>query len=369
MKNYYMVRTRVDVDDFVKKSKVAVGWSDIDFTKYINRQDELLEDAQKRYYSSDDVSPQLRGRKRGEIKRFISIQKGDVIVVPSYRSFYLGYATGDFIYDESCRDDDLSNQLSVDFKKDENGEPIAFAQEGKNTALTTKLGVRGFTVLDIKGKELIHTIEDLLNSKEDLSDADKIIKSEKQGLEEFKSQLRDVLSNYKKTSLRSGGIGFEELINSLMECAGYTAKILSKRSVGSGIADADILAIKESKLSDEFTTACYIQAKHYWGESTDGIDQIIAFKNQLTNSFKKNNDLDKENDDLDNIPVLPENTRYYLISSGDFSQKVRDKAGRTNITLIDGERLAEILFDKIDELPEIRYQLGFIKKYEHYTNQ
>ena len=118
MRNYYVIRTRADVDDFVKKSKVAIGWSEIDFTKYIDDQDKLLEKIQNQYYSGDNVSHTVRGKKLGEIKRFINIQQGDIIVVPSYRSFYIGVSTGEFVYDETSCDKDLSNQLLVNFKKE-----------------------------------------------------------------------------------------------------------------------------------------------------------------------------------------------------------------------------------------------------------
>ena len=361
MRNYYVIRTRADVDDFVKKSKVAIGWSDIDFTKYIDDQDKLLEKIQNHYYSGDNVSHTVRGRKLGEIKRFINIQQGDIIVVPSYRSFYIGVSTGEFVYDETNYDKDLSNQLSVDFKKDENDEPIPFERNGKNTALVTKLKARGFTILDIKGKILTNYIDELLSSTNDISDVEKIIKFENQELKSFKNSLKDVLSDYKMISLRAGGIGFEELIKALMESDGYKATVLSKKIGGNGIADVDILAVKESQLADEFTTACYIQAKHYWGESRNGIDQIIDFKEQTNGDF--------ETQDQKNISINPENIKYFLISSGSFCKEVSIKAEQNNIILIDGERLSEILFNKIDELPIIRYQLGFVKKFEHYTNK
>ncbi len=361
MKNYYIIRIRTDVDEFVKKSKVAVGWSDIDFTKYIHDQEKLLEKIQNHYYSSNNVSHITRGRKLGEIKRFINIRKGDVIVVPSYRSFYIGCATGEFVYDKNSYDNDLSNQLFVDFKKDENNEPIPFERNGKNTALATKLKVRGFTVLDIKEKILTKSIDELFNSTKDISDVERIIKLENQELKKFKSNLKNVLSDYKMISLRAGGIGFEELIKALMESDGYKATVLPKRIGRNGIADVDILAVKESQLADEFTTACYIQAKHYWGESGNGIDQIIAFKEQTNGDF--------ETHDQKNISISPENIKYVLISSGSFCKEVATKAEQNNIILIDGERLSEILFNKIDELPIIRYQLGFVKKYEHYTHQ
>lgn len=363
MRNYYMVRIRTDVDDFVKKSRVAVGWRDFDFSKYINNQDKLLKEVKRLYYSDNCVAPQLAGKKLGEVRRFINIHKGDVIVVPSYKSFYIGYATGEFYYDKADFDKELPNQLSVDFKKGKNNAPMLFARAGKNTALISKLGTPGSTVLDIKGEELTDEIDELLNSDKDISDAEKVFESEKKEFEKFKSDLKEVLSDYTKTSLESGGTGFEKLIKALMESDGYEADLIPKNAGGKGIADADIFAVKKSELSEEFTTACCIQAKHYWGESENGIDQIIAFKEQID---------ENNNDFINNLPIslMPENIKYFLISSGSFSPEVRNKAEQNNIFLIDGDQLSEILFNNIDRLDDkFRYQLGFVKKYEHYTGK
>lgn len=362
MSKYYIIRIKTNVNDFVKNSRVAVGWSDINFSEY-NNQDKLIETVKQHYYSGE-ISPSIRGRKLGEIKRFINIKEGDVIIVPSYKSFYIGYATGCFVYEENSRDLDLSNQLLVNFKKNESNEPIQFSREGKNTALATKLKVRGFTILDVFDEILIKSIDELINSDKDVSDVEKVIRLENRELEKFKNNLKQVLPNYQMTSLSAGGTGFEKLVKALMESDGYKASILSKKC-GNGIADADVLAVKESSLDDEFTTACYIQAKHYWGKSENGIQQIIEFKNQKS----KDAIVSFTFEDESTVSIKSENIKYILISSGDFCDNVSVEAETNGIILINGEQLAEMLFEKIDELPNIRYQLGFIKKYDHYINQ
>ncbi len=363
MRKYYIIRIKSNINDFVNNSRVAVGWSDVDFSSYINNPNELIETVKEHYYS-DKVSPNIRGRKLSEINRFINIKKGDIIIVPSYKSFYIGYATEYFVYDKNSRNLDLSNQLLVNFKMNEENEPIQFSREGKNTALVTKLKVRGFTILDIYDEILIESIDELLNSNKDISDVEKVIKLENLELEKFKNNLKNVLSNYQMTSLSAGGTGFEKLVKALMECDGYKTSILSKKCGGSGIADADILAVKESSLDDEFTTACYIQAKHYWGKSENGIKQIIEFKNQKS----KESIASFTFEDDTTVSIKSENIKYILISSGDFCDNVFIEAEKNGIILINGEQLAEMLFEKIDELPNIRYQLGFIKKYDHYIN-
>ena len=153
MRKYYIVRIREQAEEFVKQSKVAVGWSDVDFKKFIDNEVGLAEKVKRCYYSDSDVSPYLLGRKLSEVKRFINIQEGDIIIVPGYKSFYLGESTAEFIYDDSRKDIDLANQLKVNFKKDREGEPIPFERKGKNTALMTKLRARGFTVLEVRNDQ------------------------------------------------------------------------------------------------------------------------------------------------------------------------------------------------------------------------
>ena len=238
--------------------------------------------------------------------------------------------------------------------------PAFFARDGKLTALSTKLGVRGFTVLSITEDEIINEIKRLLYSGEDISYQDKVAELEVKKATEFRTMLKSSIANYCKTSLKSGGRGFEELIAAMMTKDGYDTRILSKRVGGSSESDADVLAIKHSALGDEFTNAYYIQAKHYSGTSDNGIDQIVEFKHD-----KELEEIEYGSIDIDGVTLVSDQIKYVLISSGEFTKYVENKANENNITLIDGGRLAEIIFDIIDDLPDIRYQLGFVKRYEH----
>ncbi|MDC7300991.1 restriction endonuclease [Agathobacter ruminis] len=356
MANYYIVRTRINVEAYVNKGVSAVGWSDVVFTEYENVE-ELCDAVRNKCYNNE--SSTVIGRKMGEIRRFRNIKKGDIILVPCYKGFYIGEATGRFIYDVESIENDLSNQVELDYVKRENS-PVMFSRDGKLTALSSKLGVRGFTVLCIKEDEIINEINILLESGVDSSYQDRAIRFESEKANEFREMLISALSNYEKSSLKAGGRGFEELIAAMMKKDGYESRILSKRIGGNSESDADVLAIKKSTLGDEFTMAYYIQAKHYSGSSNNGIKQIIAFKKEQEKMESEQGYIS-----VDGISLGSEQIKYVLISSGEFTEYVKNQANENNIILIDGYRLAEILFDIIDELPEIRYQLGFVKKYDH----
>lgn len=360
MPNYYVLRIKTNENEYVKNGRVAFGWSKVDFSKFEDA--ELLSKTVEDTYYAGDFSATLRGRKKSEVKRIFNIKAGDIILVPCYKGFYIGTATGKRLYDPDSMDNDLANQIEVDFIKDKNNNPFYFSRDGKKTLLTTKLSVRGFTVLNIYTEEIINEINSLIDSSskygKDFTELERVANFENTELEEFKKEIKDVLSDYKKTSLEPHGSGFEILIQKLFEHDGYEVSTPSKRA-SSSEADADILAIKESKLGDEFSSIFYIQTKHYSGKSDAGIDQIIKFKEEI------------KSDEINNIPEIvranKDNIKYVLISSGDFTNYVYEKAENDDdgIILINGNRLAEMLYDAIDEIPEIRYKLGFVKSYTH----
>lgn len=360
MVNYYVVRTREAVEAYVQKGVSAIGWSRVDFTKYPTV--DSLCDAVRNEYYANDVSSRFYGRKLGEIKKFWSIRAGDIVIVPCYKGFYIGTATGKFLYDKSKEsvEKDLSNQIVLEFVT--NGKsPVRFSRDGKLTALASKLGVRGFTILCITEDEIKKEIDDLLNSRQDFSYQDKVIAQESIQANKFREELKSVLQNYGRIGLAAGGRGFEKLIEALMKKDGFETQILPKTVGGNSEADADVLAIKKSVLGDEFTTAYYIQAKHYWGMSDGGIAQIVQFKREQEVCEDKQSAVFVGKYQLDSKQI-----KYVLISSGEFTENVKDTADENDIILIDGNRFAEILFEVIDDLPdEIRYQLGFFKKYEH----
>ena len=359
MANYYMVRIMQNVEHYVKKSVVAVGWSEINFSIYTDA-DKLCKDV-KDYYYNNSTDMRLPGRKLGEVKRFYSIQKDDVLLIPCYKGFYIATSKGEFIYDTTS--EDLMNQLRVTYVTDLNGAPIIFDRNDKNTALSTKLKVRGYTVLNIYEKEIINTVDKLISEKEDLPYLSKIISEENKRLLEFKTSLTTILPDYKKIGLQAGGIGFEKMIKYLFEADGYSVKRLSKQCGGSDVADADILAVKKSKIGDEFSSVLYMQVKHYSGKSDNGIDQIIAFKEKIAAESTDKNA--KVITDEGEWSVNVSDIKYVLISTGTFTDYVIDKAEENDITLIDIDRLAEMLYEVMDDFPEIIHSLGYVKTYQH----
>lgn len=384
MSGCYVVRIRYDVDAYVNKGCVAVGWGSVDFSKYRNRPaDELWARVKEVCYPNNDTPNTILGRKRNEIARFMGIQKGDIIVVPGNHVFYIGYATDALCYDETSENSDLRNHLAVDFLKDPTGKPIAFTRSGKSTALQTKLGVRGFTVLEIKNESLIKEVTDIATRKIDRSQDADVALQDSLYMEDFAREIKRVLSDYSKAALDANGAGFEGLIKLLMESGGYKAIRLTTRVGGSEVADADVFAYNAPLLSPEFTTACFIQAKHYKGTSNDGINQIIDFKRLIDDGSLKpivsddgttivaDSDISalvvtSSTDSTGKHIMIPfENIKYYVISSGDFYEDGVFLAAKNGIVLINGEQLARIIADKIEDIPEVRHKLGFVKKYEH----
>lgn len=360
-----MVRTMYDAYDFAKDGVVAVGWKEVDFSKKVSDIESLIKEVDEKYYNNENISNQIKGRKRNEIRRFMSIKKEDIIVVPCGDSFMIGQSTGVYVYGHSkaSKNGYLYNQLKVDFIL-ENGAPLRFKRKGKNTALTTKLGCRGFTVLSIDDQNIIHEIDKLKEEQKDLSTS--TILEHKEELEngETIKMIHSTLQNYATTSLDAHGIGFEKLIAKLFEVNGFDSYILSKQC-GKGKADADILVINKSLLGDEFTTAYYIQAKHYYGNTSDyGLNQIKEYKEQIAEQSENGFIELSEKDNDQKISVDINNIRCCFITSGIFTDDVISSARENNIILINGETLAKLIFDNFDKLGEFKYQLGFIKKYE-----
>lgn len=362
---YFMVRTMYDTYDFAKDGVVALGWEKVDFSQNISNIDALIAEIDKKYYQDEMISKRIKGRKLNEIRRFMSIQKGDTIVVPCGDSFMIGQSTGEYVRQHSRASENgyLYNQLKVDFIC-ESGLPLRFKRKGKNTALTTKLGCRGFTVLSIHDQNIIQEIDKLRKEQKDLSSSTILEHKEELGNGETIKAIHKALQNYATTSLDAHGIGFEKLIAKLFEVNGFDSYALSKQC-GKEKADADILVINKSLLGDEFTTAYYIQAKHYCGNTNDyGLNQIKAFKEQIIEQADNGLIELLEKDSEQTISVDINNIRYCFITSGFFMEDVRTIARENNIILIEGDTLAKLIFDNFDKLGEFKYQLGFIKKYE-----
>ena len=131
MTKYYMVRTYRNPSEYANNSRVAIGWSDWNFSEYLGNINKLLENISA-HYKKLGISSNTLGRAKAQIKRFLSIKKGDVLIVPCYRAFMIGTSMDEFLYDSDSFSIDLANQLKVDFVKDENGSVIEFSRVGKN---------------------------------------------------------------------------------------------------------------------------------------------------------------------------------------------------------------------------------------------
>lgn len=145
-KGYYMVRVKNGNFDLLsRKSVVAIGWSDWDFSKL--PEDSAVEEWE-RCGAENDIAPNVITRKSNEIRQFYNIKAGDRILVPHNDCVWLAIAGSERVYDKESKALDLSNQLRVSYLKI-NGVfcdvPIARLSE----QLKKKLRLRGTAVTNL----------------------------------------------------------------------------------------------------------------------------------------------------------------------------------------------------------------------------
>lgn len=152
----------------------------------------------------------------------------------------------------------------------------------------------------------------------------------KQAKEEYlKEMKKNLLGNIRKGKiyLQVGGQGLERLVCELMKCEGYIADLLSKNHFPKP-ADADIRAMKEDAFSSQ---KILVQVKHHDGYSgKEGIEQIIAA-------------LEQEG---------YEDYSGYFVTSGEIGEDVERFAEQSDIGLIDGNLLVDLILEHLDRLPE-----------------
>ena len=227
-RKYYVIRIRNDVDKIVNNSRVAVGWSSLNLTEYSNNYEGMV-NAYNQIYNIGNAS--VLSRKRNEIKKLLSVKKGDIIVVPCYKAFYIGECTGEFVFDQNSVEEDLANQLIVNFKKTESNSPIRFQRNNKNGELVKKLSVRGFTILEISDEQAKKELDELLTSKKDLSYSDRVFQKEINELEIFKNKLFTSIQTPSMNALEGHGLGFEKLVESLFAVEDIQPKFCQKSVV------------------------------------------------------------------------------------------------------------------------------------------
>ncbi len=333
-RNYYMVRAmhsqKEEIDLFLNKGVVGVGWSYLDFTSF--EEPELLEMIRKREGNKD---PRVVGRKLAEIQRFLNIRKGDIIIVPRPGCISIAQVTGDHVYDEGAKSLDLANQIQVSFLKDKNsGDIMAIPRAELQEKLQRRLGARGFTVLNLNacGETIKHlmageTTRSMLENKEETL------------REQFKEQLLKRIQSG-ETYIKSHGTGLEELLKELLICEGYSAFIPSKRN-SKGIGDIDLKAEKSDKFG---TTTLLIQAKHHEGQSgVYGVKQLEEAVRQLREDAVSFND-----------PIC-----WFITTANSVSAEAQSAAEEAGIEIMVGKDFVDWVYDNIGNLSEsTRKKLG-----------
>lgn len=348
MSNYFVVRMKDSQSEYVKRGLLAVGWCHIDFASFANKGEKEIWKVLDREVDKGTISR----RSACQIARFLSIKPGDMILVPnSWGGFYICKARTDLksIYQYSKEDvaKDRANQILVEYAKDKNNEPVFYTRKNKNTALQTKMRTQ-WTVLQFKDDqtEATEEIDKLYNDGKDSSSTSRLEEIESERYEKIREQICLNLQNYNSTSLQAGGSGLEEIVKKLFELDGYSVEIPAK-SKTENHGDVDIIATRNSIISDALKQTVNVQVKHHARESDSwAIEQLIEKKNQ-------------KSEDSSDV--------YMAMTTAEFDNKAKELADKNGVLITEGKDLAEkiILFFDKPEMEEIRLKLGFIKTYEY----
>ena len=337
-RNYYMVRamasTEEDFKVFLNNSVVAIGWSDVDFTKCIDS-DDVRKKVNNKYYLNKNKSPQKVSQNLNEVSRFKNIHSGDYIIIPYYSYVIIAIAENEEIYSDNdyCRD--LSNQRKVAYKY-YNNQLLKIPRNELSEGLQRRLRVRGMTVNTLF--EFKDEIDTIFSRKSYTYTSEMQIKEESERAILKAGLLSNIQSG--KTNLQTGGIGLENLVCELMRCEGYDANVLAK-STFTGKADADIQALKDDAFMSK---KIFVQVKHHSGISgKEGIQQVIDVLKQ------------DEYHDYDG----------YFVTSASIDEKTLKFASDNGIEVMDGDGLVELIINNIRNLSETTLRCLGISPYPH----
>ena len=325
---HYMVRA-MDQDPeqyatFFDGGVVAVGWSRVAFAGS-GDVERLVQAVTETYLGQTD--PRVAGRKKNEVRRFLGMTPGDRVLVPVSRGVRLAEVTGGATHVPEAQDVDLANQRPVSYVRDTEGDLLTVPRDRLSEGLQRRLRVRGSSVLDLAEfrAEIDRLFEGGHLGADDLD-------AEAERAAAFKA---DVLARIRggSTLLAAGGAGLEHLVAALLEADGYTAEVLSKRAF-EGLADADV---KASRTDHVGATDLLVQVKHHAGETGAwGAEQLAAIGSDDTWA----------------------DYRLVLVTSADASDALADACEAHDVTLLDGDALAEWVLDAAADLPDaLRRQL------------
>lgn len=312
---YYLVRT---ASELVEKSIVGVGWSDHDFSSARNA-DEAIQAIDADYGI---------GRVANQVRRFIEIQEGDLIVAPLPYSVAIGRATGGLFFDPVYLNEDKANQRRIVFPTDASGQLVKLPRTAFSEAFQRRIRVRGITVNDLDEfrVEILQAYENVVAGK-DFSWSLVMAQRVQKARDDFKTRL---LGNIQSgnTNLQTGGIGLEHLVKELLQIEGYQAEVLSKQAFP-GNADADV---KASRVDPCATINLLVQVKHHQGFTNEyGLAQL--------------EEIGKHD--------LPEYRDHALVfcTSASTSEAFLKRAEELEVAVIDGIALVDWIAQHIERLP------------------
>ena len=332
-KNYLMVRAMnsepKDFEIFFNNKVVAVGWSEVDFTQYKNKPNELREAVNEMYYAGKNMHPPTVGKKLNEVQRFQKIKVGDFLIIPYYNSIRLAIAKEQTKYDNNAYGLDLANQIKVDYLMTSN-DFKTIPRNSLSEGLQRRLRVRGSTVSDLY--EFKDEIEKIFE-KDNYSWTSDYEEKENLLTEKVKKILFTNIQNG-TSNLTTGGIGLEHLVKELFECEGYTANVLGK-SHFDDYGDADVYAVKSDKFQE---TKILIQVKHHSGYTDNwGLEQLKKIQTDSTYADYK----------------------FVLITSALIGGKIKECATSFDVNTMDGKELIDWIFEHLDDLTiETKTRLG-----------
>lgn len=320
----YMVRAMSSAEDdfavFVDNSVVAVGWSKVDFTTAATV-DAAVEAVTTEYYRDGKTAPQVAGKKRNEVRRFMNIKAGDRIIVPRWSGLMLATASGEPCFNhEAAGARDLGNQHRVQYLMD-GARPRIIPRSALSEGLARRLRVRGSTISDLK--EFEREVGRLFEGETYTSTLARM-ESEQEG--RFKEQLLRVLQDG-SSALATGGLGLERLVEELLIVDGYEAAVQSKRRYP-GLADADVEASRRDQC---VSVELLVQVKHHQGRTdTWGAEQLRGV--------------------VASDPDFFEEHQLVLVTTADATETLAEFCRENDITLITGHTLVDWIFDNQSKL-------------------
>lgn len=311
---FYLVRSPYEL---LSKNQAGYGWPQVNFSKETSIESLLNQFKEK----SLDI-----GRQRNQIKRFFSIKKGDLVVVPLPRAIAIGYATGERFYETGV--DYGENRIGIEFLSNEDGSLLRIQRKKLKEGFEARLKIRMTIVSLADFKDDILSIIEEVKSGGAFNFDSKLIELETNALNNIKTQLLNNICGG-NTYLESGGYGLEKLVAELLKIEGYTAKIQGKAE-HQGIADVDIIAESTKK----FTSKLVIQVKHHSGQTgAHALAQLEALEN-----------LNEQNEDV--------NIQKWVITSANVSDKFKERAENSGINIMEGEELVEWIIENTNKLSQ-----------------